>query len=89
MEEGGRRLEMKTSEGREVFFSEVFRMSRASSSMGTARQRVEMERSKRRHIILALLQRICDREISDLCSTLNSYFSTFNLGFVRMFLHLF
>ena len=74
MEEGGRRLEMKTSEAGKVFVSEVLllnsgglEMSRVSSLMGRVRERADKERiKKRRTTILALLQRICDRETLDL-----------------------
>ena len=78
MEEGGRRLEMKTSEAGKVFVSEVFlvtsgglEMLRVSSLMGRVRLRAAMERSKNRHTtILAVLQRICDGETLDLSQTL-------------------
>ena len=73
MEEGGRRLEMKTSEAGKVFVSEVLllnsgglEMSRVSSLMGRVRERADKERiKKRRTAILALLQRICDRDCLD------------------------
>ena len=68
MEEGGRRLEMNRSVAGEVLVSEVLvvnsggsKLSRVSSLMGKVRQRAEMERSKKKRIILALLHRICDR----------------------------
>ena len=77
MEEGGRRLEMKTSEAGKVFVSEVLllnsgglEMSRVSSLMGRVRERADKERiKKRRTTILALLQRICDRDCLDLWLT--------------------
>ena len=69
MEEGGRRLEMKTSEAGKVFVSEVLmlnsgglEMSRVNSLMGRLMLRADIERSKMRRTILALLQRICDRD---------------------------
>ena len=77
MEEGGRRLEMKTSEAGKVFVSEMLllnsgglEMSRVSSLMGRVRERADKERiKKRRTTILALLQRICDRDCLDLWLT--------------------
>ena len=77
MEEGGRRLEMKTSEAGKVFVSEVLllnsgglEMSRVSSLMGRVRERADKERIKKRcTTILALLQRICDRDCLDLWLT--------------------
>ena len=84
MEEGGRRLEMKTSEVGNVSVSEVLvvnsgelKMSRVSSLMGRVRQRADMERRKRRRTILALLRRICDRETLDLWSTSKNIFHQF------------
>ena len=70
MEEGGRRLEMKRSEAGKVFVSELLlvdsrglEVSRVKSLMGRVRQRADIERrKKRRSIIVALLQRICDRD---------------------------
>ena len=77
MEEGGRRLEMKTSEAGKGFVSELLlvdsgglEMSRVSSLMGRVRERANKERiKKRRTTILALLQRICDRDCLDLWLT--------------------
>ena len=50
MEEGGRRLEMKTSEAGKVFVSELLLVNsgglKMSSLMGRVRQRADIERSK-------------------------------------------
>ena len=70
MEEGGRRLGMKRSEAGKVFVSELLlvdsgglEVSRVKSLMGRVRQRADIERrKKRRSIIVALLQRICDTD---------------------------
>ena len=70
MEEGGRRLGMKRSEAGKVFVSELLlvdsgglEMSRVKSLMGRVRARAGIERrKKRRSIIVALLQRICDTD---------------------------
>ena len=66
MEEGGRRLEMKRSEAGKVselllVDSRGLEVSRVKSLMGRVRERADIERrKKRRSIIVALLQRICD-----------------------------
>ena len=54
MEEGGRRLEMKTSEAGKVFVSEVFLVTSGGLEMlrvlmGRVREGADMERSKSRH----------------------------------------
>ena len=68
MEEGGRRLGMKRSEAGQVsklllVDSGGLEMLRVKSLMGRVRQRAGIERrKKRRSIIVALLQRICDKD---------------------------
>ena len=58
---------MKTSEAGKVFVSELLlvdsgglEVSRVKSLMGRVRERADIERSKKRRSIVALLQRICD-----------------------------
>ena len=84
MEEGGRRLEMEMSEAGKVFVSEVLLVNsgglevlRVSSLMGRERQKATMERSTLKRIILAHLQKICDREVLDLWQILQIVFLNF------------
>ena len=75
MEEGGRRLGMKRSEAGQVsklllVDSGGLEVSRVKSLISRVRERADIERSKKRRSIVALLQRICDRDCLDFCPIL-------------------